>query len=373
MARFRTLLTALIALTAVLLGPACSSDDGDQISCDADELYDHVAKTCVARPATEPEDAGADGQSDGDDGDAQMPDGGDADGGSDGGFDGNDGSLDDAADAEDAEDAADAEADVDLEECDKDDDGALAESCGGYDCDDNDPLRSPYHSEICDEIDNNCSGEVNDNINCSFYAHSYDTLYEVDPFAKTATEVQTGLPSLQDIDTHPDGTLFGISRDGLYRFDGWADDWVHQGDFGISINDPNGLAIDSDGTAFITAGDTIYSADLHSGAAQTVGPTGSFYSSGDCVVNKRDTLFMTSKEDGQPDELVRISRQTGAGQAVGATGFSNIFALTAAWGKLYGLTSDGELIFINQQTGEASLIHEFSGMTFWGAASTPNR
>ncbi|MFP4598620.1 MAG: MopE-related protein [Persicimonas sp.] len=364
MARSRPLIAALIALTAIFIGSACSSDDGGQISCDADELYDHVAKTCVERPVSEPDDAGADGQSDGADGDAQTSDRGDADADADGGSDGGDGSL---------EDAADAEADIDLEECDKDNDGALAESCGGYDCDDNDPLRSPNHSEICDEIDNNCSGEVNDNIDCSFYAHSYNTLYEVDPFAKTATEVQTGLPSLQDIDTHPDGTLFGITRDGLYRFDEWADDWVHQGDFGIPIEDPNGLAIDSDGTAFITAGDTIYSADLHTGAAQTVGSTGSFYSSGDCVVNKRDTLFMTSKEDGQPDELVQVSRQTGEGEAVGPTGFTNIFALTAAWGKLYGLTADGELVFIDQQTGEASLIHEFSDMTFWGAASTPNR
>jgi hypothetical protein len=360
----------LFALMAACLMWSCSSpDEGTQIECDDDQLYDHVDDVCVDRPATAPADAG---------GDVDAADSGEA---------GHDSGEDSSADTDAAEpdvsqdvsqdgsdDAADGGDVIDMEECDKDNDGAIAESCGGYDCDDNDPRRSPYLTEICDGIDNNCSGVVNDNIDCTFYAHSGTTLYKVDPFEKSANEVGAGLPNLLDIDTHPDGTLFGVSFDGLYRFDPWADDWVFQGDFGASVADPNGLAIDSDGTAFITSEDDLFSTDLHTGQATLLGSSDDFYSSGDCVVDKRDTLFVSSKHlDDGDDVLVQLSRSDGQGTQIGPTGFDNIFGLTAAWGTLYGLTSAGELIEIDRQSGQATLVHTFPNITFYGAASTPGR
>lgn len=360
MARHWTLLIAALLIVSLT---GCSDDSSEQISCDSDELYDQVNDECVPRGGLTESDADL-----GDAGDtAETPDANEA---SDTGED-----VEPDVAEEDAGDDADA---VDLDECDKDRDQALAESCGGYDCDDNDPARSPYYSEFCDTIDNNCSGVVNDNITCTFYAHAGPELYEIDPFAKTATSLgavqfQNDDLYLQDMDTHPDGTLFGITRDGVYRFDQWSDGWVFQGDFGMDVGDPNGLAIDSTGTAFITSQDKVYSADLRTGRATLRGTTGSFYSSGDCVVNKRDTLFMTSKEDGLPDKLIQVSRQSGQGSAIGDIGYDNVFALTAAWGTLYGLTNDGELIEINQTTGAGTLVHTFSGIGFWGAASTPNR
>jgi hypothetical protein len=357
---------SLIAAFFIVGLAGCSDDSSATRSCDADQLYDQFNDECVPRgPLSEPDADGGD-TTHGDDAD---------DGGQDTGRDASGGDQDAADDVGgDLSDATDAGEDVDLTGCDKDGDGALAESCGGYDCDDDDPARSPYHTEFCDEIDNNCSGVVNDNVTCTFFAHAGTDLYEIDPFAKKATQISDGLPWLQDIDTHPDGTLFGVNRDVIHRFDPWADAWILQGDFGAeTVEDPNGLAIDSNGTAFVTSQDKMYSADLMTGQATFLGTTGSFYSSGDCVVNKQDTLFMTSKEDGQPDQLVQVSRQTGQGNAIGATGFEKIFALTAAWGTLYGLTSGGELIEINQTTGSASLVHTFEGLSFWGAASTPNR
>ncbi len=369
MARHFTLLLAAL----VVFGLAgCSDDSTDQISCADDELYDQVNDECVPRGGLTEADADVGDTTDAED-TAASPDTDEEDTGQ----DAQDTSQPD--DVTDGGDSGDGGADaIDLEECDKDNDGALAESCGGYDCDDNDPARSPYNAELCDNIDNNCSGVVNDNITCTFYAHAGPDLYEIDPFAETATplgsvEYQGDALYLQDMDTHPDGTLFGITRDGVYRFDPWADSWVFQGDFGMDVGDPNGLAIDSTGQAFITSEDKIYSADLRSGQATLLGTTGSFYSSGDCVVNKRDTLFMTSKHDGQPDKLVQVSRTDGQGTAIGEVGFDNVFALTAAWGTLYGLTNDGELIEIDQNTGAGTLVHTFSGISFWGAASTPNR
>lgn len=359
--------TFVIAALLVVSLTGCADDSAGQITCDSDELYDHVNDDCVPRGGLTESDAHSSDAADAGD-TAEISDTTEP----------SDSGEDVAPDV--AEDVSeDVEGDtIDLEECDKDRDQAIAESCGGYDCDDNDPARSPYYSEFCDQIDNNCSGVVNDNITCTFYAHAGPELYEIDPFAKSATrlgaiEFANDSLYLQDIDTHPDGTLFGITRDGVYRFDEWANGWVFQGDFGMDVGDPNGLAIDSTGTAFITSQDKVYSANLRTGRATLLGTTGSFYSSGDCVVNKRDTLFMTSKQDGQSDKLVQVSRQSGQGSAIGDIGYDSVFALTAAWGTLYGLTNDGELIEINQNTGAATLVHTFSGIGFWGAASTPNR
>lgn len=347
-----------LAFLSVGLG-ACSDDDPEQNGtiCEANELYDQLNDTCVRRDAPGDQDAGFDAI---ETEDTDAPDEEDAE----------------SPDVESPDADTEEEDTIDMALCDKDNDGALAEECGGLDCDDNDPTRSPFMNEVCDNVDNNCSGTVNGGLECTFYANTRDTLYKIDPFAKTATRVGSA-PGLQDIDTHPDGTLFGVKHDGLYRYDVWGDHWIEHGyGFDNEIGDTNGLAIDQDGTGFITANDRIYSADLDTGLASFVGQTGNFYSSGDCVVDKGNTLYMTSKAEGQMDTLVEISRQTGAGTPVGefgAIGYEKIYALTAAWGTLYGLNSSGQLIEINQRDGVGTLLHTFEGKSFWGAASTPNR
>lgn len=255
---------------------------------------------------------------------------------------------------------------------DADGDGHVAMECGGDDCDDLDGVRSPSRAEICDEIDNNCNQVVNDEISCSFYVHSDTTLYQLDPFKRTLADVAP-LPGLFDIDTHPDGTLYGLSPEYLYRFDPVSRTWAQlpQG-LGADVGNANGMAIDSDGNVFITSGNKLYGADLSTGVAQFRGNMGGLYnSSGDCVVTKQDVLYMTSSHT-LTDSLVLIDGVNAATTMVGNTGFSGIWALTAAWGRLWGMTSDGELVELNRNTGRATLVHTFAA-SFYGAASTPDR
>ena len=264
---------------------------------------------------------------------------------------------------------------VEVGECDRDGDGAMSEECGGDDCDDFDRTRAPGINEYCDEVDNNCDGEVNEGLDCWFYAHTGEALYEVDPFAGRANRV-TEVPDLFDMDTHPDGTLYGLTREALFRFDPQARRWIQVGAID-TIEDANGLAIDLGGEAFVTAMNSLYTVDLQTAQVSRVGSIGGdFYSSGDCVVNKFDSLFMTSKdrEDREAnDTFVLLDRDTGGGMLVGDVGFRSVFALTAGWGRIFGLTSRGELLEIDRNTGAGTLLHTFEDMRWYGAASTPTR
>jgi hypothetical protein len=219
--------------------------------------------------------------------------------------------------------------------------------------------------------ENFCGGANSAGLDCTFYAHTTSTLYRIDPFARTLQTVGPLPTTLFDIDTHPDGVLYGITTTTLYKLEPGQTQWQTVGSIG-SIGNANGLCIDSTGKAYITASNSLYTVDLRTAQASRVGSMGTHTSSGDCVINKADTLYMTASGLGQ-DSLVLIDGDTAQTRRIGATGFSEIYALTAAWGYLFGLTGRGQLISLDPQTGRGQLLHTFSGKTFYGAASTPGR
>ena len=263
--------------------------------------------------------------------------------------------------------------------CDEDGDGDPADTpeCGGTDCDDDDRLRSGTLGELCDAIDNNCDGIVNDGITCEFYAHTATELYLVDPFTPNARLVGEVPDDLWDIDTHPDGTLYGVTSGALWRLNTELDRWERVGNFSGVSGDPNGFAIDLDGIAYITSGNTLYTVSLRNARLSELGRMGddggqAYESSGDCVVNKDNSLFVSSRHL-ETDSLVLLDSRTGAGTQVGEIGYNSVFALTAAWGQLFGMTSDGELITISQADGTGELVTDFGEQRWYGAASTPDR
>lgn len=354
----------LSIVVAALLLTNCSWDQTDpSAKCSAEELYDQVADKCVPRQVA-PVDMG------------------------------DTGSKEDVTITPDV--VEDKGPDLPAKNCDKDFDGELSKECGGNDCDDNVRQMSPNFDEVCDDLDNNCDGIVNNGITCSFFAHTgragerQPELYRVDPFLKTATLVGDmidlrGNGTLLDIDSHPNGILFGVTADELFKFNESTKKWSRVGDLGQDVG-ATGLAIDSEGTAFITAKDEVYTVDLNSGQAVLLGKIGSgFYSSGDAVVNKQDTLYMSSKdrpengEEADPDVLVRIDRATGLGTAIGPTSHFRIYGLVAGWGELWGLTAgsfdepNGQLIKIDPNTGASETVHTFEGIRWFGSASDPSR
>lgn len=265
----------------------------------------------------------------------------------------------------------DAERDVVEPGCDIDGDGVIAEACGGTDCDDTNSAIHPERVETCNFHDDDCDGEINEELDCRIYAHTVSQLYLVDPFLGTDEPV-TSVPSLFDFDTDPDGVLYGISSSRvLHTFDEERDDWARVGTFATSTG--NGFAIDSGRVGYMTAGNNLYTVDLETAEATLVGAMGGgFSSSGDCVVDKSDRLFMTSTGAGS-DRLVAVSRSTGEGRLVGSIGYSGLWGLTAAWGHLFGFSSSGQIIEIDPATGAGRLAHTISGRSWYGAASSPGR
>lgn len=256
---------------------------------------------------------------------------------------------------------------------DDDGDGAIAMACGGDDCDDNDSRRQPGGTELCDEVDNDCNEQVNEGIDCSVLAHSSSRLYRVDFFAGTYEDLGATIDNLWDIDTHPDGTLYGIAGNRLYTFDEANGQWTPKPGTLNVVADPNGFCIDNEGKAFMTEVFTLHDVDLTTGNSTAIGSMNPAVSSGDCVVNKGNQLFLTSNHTGAVDSFARINGDNGASTIVGSTSYDGIWGLTAAYSRVFGLTSEGNVIEIDVATGETTLLVSFPELSFYGAASTPLR
>lgn len=214
-------------------------------------------------------------------------------------------------------------------------------------------------------------GDQNEPLKCFFYAHTDEGLYKIDPFTMTLDRVADA-PRLFDIDTHPDGTLYGLGEDGLYEFDG-NNTWTRLSTV-AEIENATGLAIDRDGQAFVTAGESLWSVDLDNGRRRKVGDLGEdWFSSGDCVINKDNSLFMSSKAFDEDDTLVLIDPETGRANYFGDIGFRSVYGLTAGWSRMFGVTSRGELLELNVRNAQATLLGTFEGKRWFGAASTPAR
>ncbi|MCK6516500.1 putative metal-binding motif-containing protein, partial [Myxococcota bacterium] len=53
---------------------------------------------------------------------------------------------------------------------DEDNDGFLSHLAGGSDCDDEDASVNPAAQEVCDGVDNNCDGSVDDGLSSTYWA-----------------------------------------------------------------------------------------------------------------------------------------------------------------------------------------------------------
>jgi hypothetical protein len=69
---------------------------------------------------------------------------------------------------------------------DGDEDGYIGEQYGGDDCNDEDPAIGPHAVEVCDEVDNNCDGQIDEEVTNTFYTDSDGDGYGIEAGAVQA-------------------------------------------------------------------------------------------------------------------------------------------------------------------------------------------
>ncbi|HVP41871.1 MAG TPA: PEP-CTERM sorting domain-containing protein [Terriglobales bacterium] len=165
-----------------------------------------------------------------------------------------------------------------------------------------------------------------------------------------------------DIAFAPDGRLYGSDAYNLYRIDPASGHATLVGAFGRFIN---GMTFVGD--TLYGSGDTkLYTINLSSGQAQWVGNT-DYMSSGD-LQWFQGALYMTGSIPS--DQLIRVNVLTGRGSLVGNVGFGQVYGLAATSSQLLGLTTDGDLLVLDPQTGTGTRMGSIGGSVY-GASTGP--
>ncbi|MFZ9887934.1 MAG: hypothetical protein ACO3JL_10570 [Myxococcota bacterium] len=249
-----------------------------------------------------------------------------------------------------------------------------------------DPTCQPS-GERCSFVDEDCDGENNEGLDCTFLASTKSGLYQVDPFAQTATLLRTvSFPVVSeyifDIATAPGGMVYATTgARKLYQLDPSGpvavtltpDDNSSDSFYDLPFN-PNGLAIGGDGSFYVSNFDSATSSKVVMGADLTTKPgllttlTG-FDSAGDCVINKGALLLSADGGDGgASDILIQLPWDSLEPIVIGAFGYDGVFGLSEAFGELFGVTEDGKVLLIDSDTGAAELLFD-TDLIFTGAAS----
>jgi hypothetical protein len=268
-------------------------------------------------------------------------------------------------------------------------DGASWGSCVG------EVVPVPEGGHCADGLDQDCNGRVDcADRACSaaakccvadptpadgtIWANSSDTLYRLDPVTFAVTKVgKFGAgEEITDIALTPAGALYGISFTTLYAVDKVTAKATARASVGGSGN--NALAFLANGTLIAAdSGGGVKTIDPTTGQVTGVGAYGSgFASSGDLVAVSDGTMYGTSSttkgggDASGSNVLLLVDSATGVATAVGPTGHGNVWGLAYAGARVIGLTTAGEILGIDPQTGASALLAS-TGISFWGATQSP--
>ena len=162
-----------------------------------------------------------------------------------------------------------------------------------------------------------------------------------------------------DIAYAADGTLYAIDFENLYTVDPMTGATTLIGAHGVPGG--NALVFGSDGTLYAHGFATtfVYSLNTTTGAGSAIGDTG--YASAGDLAFVGDVLYLSTGTD----DLITIDTTSGAGALVGAIGFANVYGLATdpSTNTLFGLTGL-TLLSINAATGAGTALFDLSGQGF---------
>lgn len=235
-------------------------------------------------------------------------------------------------------------------------------------CGDHEP-----EAERCSFEDENCDGQINEGLDCTFLASSGTAVWRVDPFLGTTEHLMDvdapGIDILFDLDVDLDGSLLATAGRTLYRVAN--DGSLTALETGRLPFNPNGLAVSSDGSVFIANHDTLVGSRVvraasSSDAAEFFSALDPWDSSGDCVHHKNE-LFITASGQGE-DHLIVMDTTTGDLGEVGGMGVVGVMGMSSAFGLLFGVTNAGDIVRIDPNTAVTEVLHS-TDVAFTGAAN----
>jgi len=216
------------------------------------------------------------------------------------------------------------------------------------------------------------------------YAHSADTLFEVDPNDLTVIVVGPfGWPAgytgeqMTDIALDEAGHMVGVSFYEVFEVDKDTAECTHlaplsgSGFNGLSYVEGVGIDPGVPTLVGVNQAGSYVVIDPGTGQSTNVGSYGGgFGSSGDLVFVRGAGAFATADHASySSDVLVRIDPSSGAATVIGETGYQDIWGLAFWGGQVFGFTDSGQFLIIDTDTGQGSLV-ESTAYRFWGAGVT---
>jgi hypothetical protein len=211
----------------------------------------------------------------------------------------------------------------------------------------------------------------------SMFVHTSDTLYIVDDanFALIEVGAFDSDNNMMDMAVTPDGELYTISFNAVYRIDQDTASASHvvdvpTGNVGMTFL-PDGTLLAADNAGGVRVIDPV------SGAITEVGSFGNGYAlAGDLVAVANGTMYGIADEGPAGTEdtsnvLLQVDTSTGAATAIGPIGYAGVFGVAVANDHVYAFTRDGEIVEIDPDSGAGTLVRSYPGISFWGAGVTP--
>lgn len=225
------------------------------------------------------------------------------------------------------------------------------------------------------------------------YAHTSDTLFDVDPVTGHPTEIAgftlNGAPldGIVDIAIDNDGHVFGGDRGPprsngpytIYQIDPTTAEARAFCTVSVGLT---ALAFTSDGELVAGGVDVLTGIDLENGCTEReIFRHAGYVTSGDVVGLPDGYLYWTvraiedSNEDEDSDYLVAVDPRTGFSSPRRRIGFDRLYGLgyDEAQGRLYGFSSGGNTIEIVPATGQGTLLADDEDVSWWGATTNPVR
>jgi streptogramin lyase len=213
------------------------------------------------------------------------------------------------------------------------------------------------------------------------YAHTGTTLYTVDSDSFDLDEIGTfDAPdgdAMNDLAITPRGEIYGIGATALYTIDGSTAHATLVAEVGGEHN--VGMTFLPDGS--LLAADKaggVRRIDPETGEVEELGAYGHGYgTAGDLVAVADGTMYTIAdrgrEHDGAAEDiLLRIDPETGESiERVGPIGHQSVFGTAYANGRVYAFTRGGEIVEIDPDTGEGSLVRVHEDVDFFGAGVSP--